>query len=146
VPDLLLTALVDFVAHEGEVLLKQLATHTEAYEEVTGKFPPVTLILPGAIVSGNLVPYKIYSRCMRQLVEPTEGEEERAIEIGEAFLRRFYGSVDSRSKECESEAPLMEQLYLVNVAALGRDRPVEMPPLSISLEAVQGWTVGQIPL
>jgi hypothetical protein len=144
VPDLLLTALVDFVAQEGEVLLKQLATHTEAYEEVTGKFPPVTLILPGAIVSGNLVPYRIYSRRMRQLVESTE--EERAIELGEAFLRRFYDSLDYRSKEFESEAPLMRQLYLVNVVALGRERPVEMPPLSISLEAVQGWTVGQIPL
>jgi len=145
VPDLLLTALMDFVARREKELREQLATHAGAYEEIHSLFPPVTLVLPGGIVSGNLVPYRIYSQHMRQLVKPTEGKEEEAVEIANTFLREFYDYLDYQSEEFESEELLRRQLYLVNVAVLSANRPIEMPPLSVSLEAVQGWTLGQIP-
>jgi hypothetical protein len=83
---------------------------------------------------------------MRQLVESTEGEEGEMVELGKTFLREFYDSLDHQSEGFESEVSLMKQLYLVNVAVLTANRPVEMPPLSVSLEAVQGWTLGQIPV
>ncbi len=138
--DLLLTELLSSLARTEEGLREGLST-----EDTGVLFPPITVILSGAVVSGRVATYRTYRMRLRAAIAEFEGGGERGIEVVRVFFGEVYEALDRVLDHAESETVSVQQLYLVDVHVLTKNRVVHTPPMSISLEAVQGWTLGRMP-
>ena len=149
-PDALLAGFLGAAYHLEEEVIEKAISSGDDPEAVDITFPAITVIVSGLILSGNPVTYRTYKKRLRQLVESAaehaagEGAAER---LGSTFLGALLGGFDAffGASGGIGEAELkIKQLFLIDAVALVQDQPVELPPLSIALEAVQGWTLGAI--
>ncbi len=150
-PDAFLAGFLNAAYVLEEKVIETAISAGDDLEAVDVACPAVTVIVSGLILTGHPVTYRTYKKRLRQLVEsaaPSPAAPSPAAErLGSTFLEALLGGFDAFSDALEGagEAQLkIKQLFLVDAVALVQDQPVRLPPLSIPLEAVQGWTLGEI--
>lgn len=139
-PDFLLATFVSSVKHTQAMLVERVISEGGSAENVEYLSPTVTLFLSGTPISGSVVAVETYLAHMRQVIESTATGDPKWVEVGKSFLGGYYDALEELDKETLSN----NQIYLTNVTTIIASQTLEMPPLSIPLDAVEGWTLGKL--
>lgn len=107
---------------------------------------PLTLFLPGIVVSGQVVSPRNYKRLIREAIEKSPGFNPETVDQLQDVLLRDSGisPVPANDKSDSFQNNRYQYLYLANCTVLMGLRPFNVPQLQIDIDSVSGWTYGQL--
>lgn len=131
-----LTFYVKAITTAHEIALKTVREQAGEEVWVGIDFPEVILILSGLIVNGRVVSYLEYLKRVRGSITIAPGDED----IKKSILGLFAEPNPLLGSEEDVEH---ERIYLINVVFISGESRFSCDQISIQLDSVQGWTMGQ---
>lgn len=124
--------------------LKEARNEEGQHAWVDMTWPSVVLVLPGMLVSGQVVSHLGYIRRMRANIGSAPFQGEGSAEKWRGVLSSFFADPSEDIIEDMQEDLIFKQIHLINVSILMAHQTVHIGQTAIELSSINGWTFGQL--